>query len=100
MYQNRKYLLFSSLLLLIVASPLQSTLFLSAHAESGKKTDASTDTKKLSAGENKVDSAEKNASAGSNTGNNKILEKSVPVAKMVYNGKSYPMAPFIVVENE
>ena len=85
---------------MIVASPLQSTLFLSAHAESGKKTDAASDTKKLSAGEKKVDSAEKNASAGSNTDNNKILEKSVPVAKMVYNGKSYAMAPFVVVENE
>jgi len=100
LYQNRKYLLFSSLLLLIVASPLQSTLFLSAHAESDEKTDPSADTKKLSADEKKADSDEKKSSAGANADNNKILEKSVPVAKMVYNGKSYAMAPFVVVENE
>jgi hypothetical protein len=100
LYQNRKYLLFSSLLLLIVASPLQSTLFISAHAESDEKTDPATDTKKLSADEKKADSDEKKSSAGANADNNKILEKSVPVAKMVYNGKSYAMAPFVVVENE
>ena len=85
---------------MIVASPLQSTLFISAHAESDGKTDPATDTKKLSADEKKADSDEKKSSAGANADNNKILEKSVPVAKMVYNGKSYAMAPFVVVENE
>ena len=78
---------------------MQSTLFLSAHAESDEKIDPATDKKKLSADEKKADSDEK-ASADANADNNKILEKSVPVAKMIYNGKSYAMAPFIVVENE
>lgn len=100
MYQNRKCLLFSSLLLLIVASPLQSTLFLSAHAEPDEKTESVTDTKKLSDDEKKEETVEKKAGADANIDNNKIQEKSVPVAKMVYNGKSYAMSPFVVVENE
>lgn len=85
---------------MIVASPLQSTLFLSAHAEPDEKTESATDTKKLSADEKKADTVEKKAGADANIDNNKIQEKSVPVAKMVYNGKSYAMSPFVVVENE
>ncbi|HSA72591.1 MAG TPA: discoidin domain-containing protein [Nitrososphaeraceae archaeon] len=100
LYQNRKCLLFSSLLLLIVASPLQSTLFLSVHAEPDEKTESATDTKKLSDDEKKEDTVEKKAGVDANIDNNKIQEKSVPVAKMVYNGKSYAMSPFVVVENE
>lgn len=85
---------------MIVASPLQSTLFLSAHAEPDEKTESVIDTKKLSDDEKKEDTVEKKAGADANIDNNKIQEKSVPVAKMVYNGKSYAMSPFVVVENE
>jgi F5/8 type C domain len=100
LYQNRKCLLFSSLLLLIVASPLQSTLFLSAHGDPDEKSDSATDTKKLSADEKKADTVEKKAGADTDIDNSKIQENSVPVAKMVYNNKSYEMSPFVVVENE
>jgi F5/8 type C domain len=93
LYQNRKCLLFSSLLLLIVASPLQSTLFLSVHAESDEKGESSTDAKKLSADEKK-------ARADSDVDTSNIQENSVPIAKMVYKSKSYEMSPFVVVENE
>jgi hypothetical protein len=99
LYQNRKCLLFSSLLLLIVASPLQSTLFLSAHAEPDEKSDSASDTKKLSADEKKADTVEK-AGADANVDNSKIQDNSVPIAKMVYKSKSYEMSPFVVVENE
>ena len=85
---------------MIVASPLQSTLFLSAHADPDEKSESATDTKKLSADEKKADTVEKKAGADTDTDNSKIQENSVPVAKMVYNNKSYEMSPFVVVENE
>jgi len=85
---------------LIVASPLQSTLFLSAHADPDEKSESATDTKKLSADEKKTDTVEKKAGADTDIDNSKIQENSVPVAKMVYNNKSYEMSPFVVVENE
>jgi hypothetical protein len=84
---------------LIVASPLQSTLFLSAHAEPDEKSDSASDTKKLSADEKKADTVEK-AGADANVDNSKIQDNSVPIAKMVYKSKSYEMSPFVVVENE
>ena len=76
-----------------MASPLQSTLFLSAHAEPDGKSESATDTKKLSADE-------KNAGADADVDNSKVGENSVPIAKMVYNSKSYEMSPFVVVEND
>ena len=85
---------------MIVASPLQSTLFLSAHADPDEKSESATDTKKLSADEKKADTVEKKAGADTDIDNSKIQENSVPVAKMVYNNKSYEMSPFVVVENE
>ena len=85
---------------MIVASPLQSTLFLSAHADPDEKSESATDTKKLSADEKKADTVEKKVGADTDIDNSKIQENSVPVAKMVYNNKSYEMSPFVVVENE
>ena len=72
---------------------MQSTLFLSAHAEPDGKSESATDTKKLSADE-------KNAGADADVDNSKVGENSVPIAKMVYNSKSYEMSPFVVVEND
>ena len=84
---------------MIVASPLQSTLFLSVHAEPDEKSDSASDTKKLSADEKKADTVEK-AGADAEVDKSKIQENSVPIAKMVYKSKSYEMSPFVVVENE
>ena len=84
---------------MIVASPLQSTLFLSAHAEPDEKSDSASDTKKLSADEKKADTVEK-AGADAEVDNSTIQDNSVPIAKMVYKSKSYEMSPFVVVENE
>jgi hypothetical protein len=83
-----------------VASPLQSTLFLSAHAEPDEKSESATDTKKLSADEKNADTVEKKAGADADVDNSKVEENSVPIAKMVYNSKSYEMSPFVVVEND
>jgi len=83
-----------------VASPLQSTLFLSAHAESDEKSESATDTKKLSVDDKNADTVEKKAGADADVDNSKVEENSVPIAKMVYNSKSYEMSPFVVVEND
>ena len=83
-----------------MASPLQSTLFLSAHAEPDEKSETVTDTKKLSGDEKNADTVEKKAGADADVDNSKVEENSVPIAKMVYNSKSYEMSPFVVVEND
>lgn len=80
-YQNKKYVLLSSLLLLIFVTPLGSIKLLPAGAEPQAKGD-SADTKV------------------SDTDNSNIKDSDVPAAKMVYKNKSYEMSPFIVVENE
>lgn len=80
-YQHKKYVLLSSLLLLIFVTPLGSIILLPAGAEPQAKGD-SADTKV------------------SDTDNSNIQDSDVPVAKMVYKNKSYEMSPFIVVENE
>ena len=83
-----------------MASPLQSTLFLSAHAEPDEKSETATDTKKLSGDEKNADTVEKKAGADADVDNSKVEENSVPIVKMVYNSKSYEMSPFVVVEND
>lgn len=80
-YQNKKYVLLSSLLLLIFVTPLGSIKLLPAGAETQAKGD-SADTKV------------------SDTDNSNIKDSDVPAAKMVYKNKSYEMSPFIIVENE
>lgn len=80
-YRHKKYVLFSSLLLLIFVTPLGSIKLLPAGAETQAKGD-SADTKV------------------SDTDNSNIKDSDVPAAKMVYKNKSYEMSPFIVVENE
>lgn len=80
-YRHKKYVLLSSLLLLIFVTPLGSIKLLPAGAETQAKGD-SADTKV------------------SDTDNSNIKDSDVPAAKMVYKNKSYEMSPFIVVENE
>ena len=80
-YQHKKYVLLSSLLLLIFVTPLGSIKLLPAGAETQAK----------------GDSADTNVS---DTDNSNIKDSDVPAAKMVYKNKSYEMSPFIVVENE
>lgn len=80
-YRHKKYVLLSSLLLLIFVTPLGSIKLLPAGAEPQAKGD-SADTKV------------------SDTDNSNIKDSDVPAAKMVYKNKSYEMSPFIVVENE
>ena len=68
---------------MLIAS-LQSSVLLTAKAQSdeNKKSEKSADTKK-----SEDDSSNK-------------MEMNVPVAKMVYQNKSYEMSPFVVMENE
>lgn len=80
-YRHKKYVLLSSLLLLIFVTPLGSIKLSPAGAEPQAKGD-SADTKV------------------SDTDNSNIKDSDVPAAKMVYKNKSYEMSPFIVVENE
>jgi len=81
-YQNKKYVLLSSLLLLIFVTPLGSIILLPAGAEPQAKGESTADTKV------------------SDADNSTIKDSDVPVAKMIYKNKSYEMSPFVVVENE
>lgn len=81
-YQNKKYVLLSSLLLLIFVTPLGSITLLPAGAQPQAKGESTADTKV------------------SDADNSNIQDSDVPVAKMVYKNKSYEMSPFVVVENE
>lgn len=66
---------------MLIAS-LESSVLLTAMAQSDEKSEKSADNKKSEA-----DSSNK-------------MEMNVPVAKMVYQNKSYEMSPFVVMENE
>ena len=79
--ENKKYLLLSTILLMIFVIPLENAIPLFASAEPKAKSESVDDTNSTSAHDN-------------------IQRSDVPVAKMVYKNKSYEMAPFVVVENE
>lgn len=66
---------------MLIAS-LESSVLLSVKAQSDEKSEKSSDSKKSEA-----DSSNE-------------MEKNVPVAKLVYQNKSYEMSPFVVMENE
>lgn len=67
---------------MIFVTALESTILLSVNGESQAKSDSPVDI---------------NALDGDN---NSTQNSDVPIAKMVYNSKSYEMSPFVVVENE
>ena len=79
--ENKKYVLLSTILLMIFVIPLENAIPLFASAEPKAKSETVDDSNSTSAHDN-------------------IQESDVPVAKMVYKDKSYEMAPFVVVENE
>jgi F5/8 type C domain-containing protein len=79
---NKKYVLLSSILIMMLITSLQSSVLSTANAQSDEKAEKSADSKKSEA-----DSSNK-------------MEANVPVAKMVYQNKSYEMSPFVVMENE
>ncbi|RPJ29953.1 MAG: discoidin domain-containing protein [Nitrosopumilales archaeon] len=82
LYQNKKYVLLSSILIMVFIAPLESTILLIASAEPQVKSESSADN-------NKPD-----------TDSTSMKDSNIPVAKMVYENKSYEMAPFVVMENE
>ncbi len=67
---------------MIFVTALESTVLLSVNGESQPKSDSPVD----------------NIAQGGE--NNSTENSDVPIAKMVYNSKSYEMSPFVVVENE
>jgi len=67
---------------MMLITSLESSILLTANAQSDEKSEKSADTEKSDA-----DSSNKK-------------EINVPVAKMVYQNKSYEMSPFVVMENE
>jgi hypothetical protein len=72
---------------MMLITSLQSSILLTATAQSDEKSEKSAETKKPEVGSSSdVDSNE--------------TEIDVPVAKMVYQNKSYEMSPFVVMENE
>jgi hypothetical protein len=79
--RNKKYVLLSSILIMMLITSLQSSILLTATAQSDEKGEKSADSKKPDVDSNK-------------------MEINVPVAKMVYQNKSYEMSPFVVMENE
>jgi hypothetical protein len=66
--------------MMLIAS-LESTILLTANAQSNEKTES-------------ADSEKSDANSSTK------MEINVPVAKMVYQNKSYEMSPFVVMENE
>lgn len=66
---------------MLFITSLQSSILLTATAQSDEKSEKSADSKKPEVDSNK-------------------METNVPVAKMVYQNKSYEMSPFVVMENE
>ena len=67
---------------MMLITSLQSSVLSTANAQSDEKAEKSADSKKSEA-----DSSNK-------------MEANAPVAKMVYQNKSYEMSPFVVMENE
>jgi hypothetical protein len=65
----------------MLITSLESSILLTATAQSDEKSEKSADSKKPDVDSNK-------------------MEINVPVAKMVYQNKSYEMPPFVVMENE
>jgi F5/8 type C domain len=66
---------------MMLITSLQSSILLTATAQSDEKSEKSADSNKPDVDSNK-------------------MEINVPVAKMVYQNKSYEMSPFVVMENE
>ena len=66
---------------MMLITSLESSILLTATAQSDEKSEKSTDAKKPNVDSNK-------------------MELNVPIAKMVYQNKSYEMSPFVVMENE
>ena len=66
---------------MMLITSLESSILLTATAQSDEKSEKSADSKKPDVDSNK-------------------MELNVPVAKMVYQNKSYEMSPFVVMENE
>lgn len=66
---------------MMLITSLQSTILLTATAQSDEESEKSANSKKPDVDSNK-------------------MEINVPVAKMVYQNKSYDMPPFVVMENE
>ncbi len=66
---------------MMLITSLECSILLTANAQSDEKSEKSADSKKPDVDSNK-------------------METSVPVAKMVYQNKSYEMSPFVVMENE
>lgn len=66
---------------MMLITSLESSILLTVTAQSDEKSEKSTDSKKPDVDSNK-------------------MELDVPVAKMVYQNKSYEMSPFVVMENE
>ena len=73
--------------MMLIAS-LESSVLLTAKAQSDEKSEKSEDSKKS------VDSKKSEADSSNN------MEMNVPVAKMIYQNKSYEMSPFVVLDNE
>jgi F5/8 type C domain-containing protein len=93
--------------MMLIAS-LESSILLTANAQSDEKSEKSADTEKSdeksekSADTEKSDEkSEKSADTEkSDADSSNNTEINVPVAKMVYQNKSYEMSPFVVMDNE
>jgi hypothetical protein len=93
---------------MMLITSLESSILLTANAQSDEKTEESADTEKSdekteeSADTEKSDEkTEESADTEKSDANSSTkMEINVPVAKMVYQNKSYEMSPFVVMDNE
>ncbi|MGE5822852.1 MAG: discoidin domain-containing protein [Nitrososphaerota archaeon] len=93
--QNKKYVLLSSILIMMLITSVESSILLTANAQSDEKTEKSADTEKS---DEKTEKSADTEESDADSSNKK--EINVPVAKMVYQNKSYEMSPFVVMDNE
>ena len=80
---------------MMLITSLGSSILLTANAQSDEKNEESADTEK-SDEKNEESADTEKSDANSST----KMEINVPVAKMVYQNKSYEMSPFVVMDNE
>ena len=75
----------------MLITSLESSILLTATAQSDEKSEKSADTKRADADSTDADSTDADSDK---------METNVPVAKMFYQNKSYEMSPFVIMENE
>jgi F5/8 type C domain len=91
---------------MMLITSIESSIMLTANAQSDEDSEKSTDTQsdedseKSTDTQSDEDSEKSTETLKSEADSSNKIEVNVPVAKMVYQNKSYEMSPFVVMDNE